>query len=659
MKEWYSAAELAGLPGMPGTPRGVNKIGERGEIKRQKKQKGKGWEYAFASLPSETQAALLARKGDATPAPAEAPQVEAPSKPAFTYDPEALWAWAKTRTEKLRATGVRRADLLRQVMRLVEAGRTFRQASEAVGLAHGVSPSNLRNWYYGVNGQRGAKHYAPSDWPAALIPGYVGRVKEAPFDPVAWEWCKSYYLNRNGPSAREAARRTIETARRQGWKVPSIRTIERRLRQDISEFTRVYHREGPEALRRLLPWQRRDKRALEVGEIVSGDGLKFDKIWVDWGDEIINTTTAWVWQDVYSGRLLAHRVAKTENTDLFRLATYDLVGVLVPRVVQIDNTTVAANKAMTGHAPGRHRFLSRPEDPIGILLQLDIHPQFTNPDQTQSNPGAKPIERAFRDLHEAVRQNPKLLNRGYSKATAVPVDEFRAVVAEEIARHNARKGRRAPVCGGVKSFDDVFFEAYGKAAIRKATDSQRQLLLLMPEVVRAGKAKGEIQLSAGRGPNGKPRYWHEVLVEHKGTQVVAYYDPENLDQPVQVYTLDGRHLCAAERIGDTGFNDTKAAREWAKYNRRKMKALKKIAEDEARMSALEVAALAPEPPEDLEIPEPGVVVGNFRQKRKVVDGRPVEPLPDPEMEELDANLRASIANLALARRRESLDYDGD
>ena len=63
MKEWYSAAELAGLPGMPGTPRGVNKIGERGEIKRQKKQKGKGWEYAFASLPKETSDYLRLQAG--------------------------------------------------------------------------------------------------------------------------------------------------------------------------------------------------------------------------------------------------------------------------------------------------------------------------------------------------------------------------------------------------------------------------------------------------------------------------------------------------------------------------------------------------------------------------------------------------------------------
>ena len=655
MKAWYSARELAGLPGMPGTERGIHKRAKRANWpSRPRKARGGGREYAFEALPPETQAAILAREGERVEPPGDAPAPE--PRPAFSYDPETLWAWAKTRPEKQREKGRWRADLLRQVTRLMAGGRTFREAAEVVGQANGVSPANLRNWYYGVNGRPGARDYAPGDWPAALIPGHVGRVTVARFDAAAWEWCKSYYLTRNGPSAREAARRTIETAREQGWTVPSIRTIERRLQREISEFTRVYHRQGPEALRRLLPWQRRDKLALTVGEIVSGDGLKFDKVWVDWGDEILNTTTAWIWQDVYSGRLLAHRVAKTENTDLFRLATYDLVGILVPRVAQIDNTTVAANKAMTGRAPGRHRFHSRPEDPMGILLQLDIHPQFTNPDQTMSNPGVKPIERAFRDLHEAVRQNPKLLNRGYSKATAVPIDEFRAVVAEEIARHNARKGRRTPVCGGVKSFDEVFFEAYGQAAIRKATDAQRQLLLLMPEVVRASKGKGEIQLSAGRGPNGKPRYWHEALVEHQGARVVAYYDPENLSQPVQVYSLDGRHICAAERIGDTGFNDTQAAREWAKYNRRKMKALKKIAEDEARMSALEVAALAPEPPDELEIPAPGVVVGNFRQKRKVVDGRPVEPLPDPEMEELEENLRASIADLALARRRESLDW---
>jgi len=618
--------------------------------------KGNRHLYRLSVLPPEVQVAL-ALKYPPEVAPPELP-ADMPPPRTFDYDREALWAWAESRSEKQRATGRERARILRAVAELNDGGMKLEAAFRQVATQEGKSWTTLRGWWFGTATKVGARLYDRRDWDAALIPGYTGTTKHKPFDPAAWEFCQRYYLTRNGPSAKEAARRTIEAAASHGWQVPSQRTIERRIERDIPEIVKVYRREGEEALRRVLPWQRRDKRALRPGEIVSGDGLKLDKIWVDWGDEIINTTTAWVWQDVYSGRLLAHRIAKTENTDLFRLATYDLVGIVVPDVVQIDNTRVAANKAMTGQAPGRRRFGNRSDDPVGILLQLGITPQFTNPDQTMSNPGVKPVERAFRDLHEAIRQHPRLIDRGYSKDTAVPIEELRAIVAEEVARHNARKGRRTPVCGGVKSFDDVFFEAFKKHPIRQATEAQRRLLLLMPEVVRASRAKGEIQLSAGRGPTGKPRYWSEVMAEHRGKQVVVYYDPENLSEPVHVYDLSGQYIGEAERIGDTGFNDTQAAREWAKYNRRTMKALKKIAEDQTRMSALEVAALAAPPPDDLEIPEPGVVRGNFQQKRRVVDGRPVGSEADAIAEdEFDETLRASIHNLALARQRESLEWD--
>ncbi|MCK9468172.1 MAG: Mu transposase C-terminal domain-containing protein [Porticoccaceae bacterium] len=60
-REWFSAAELAGLPGMPKYPRGVNLMGDRGDIERRKRTQGKGWEYLITSLPSETRAHLGAQ----------------------------------------------------------------------------------------------------------------------------------------------------------------------------------------------------------------------------------------------------------------------------------------------------------------------------------------------------------------------------------------------------------------------------------------------------------------------------------------------------------------------------------------------------------------------------------------------------------------------
>lgn len=58
---WYSAQELAGLPGMPTTDRGVKKAAQKNLWSSRSKERGKGVEYALASLPAETRAHLMAQ----------------------------------------------------------------------------------------------------------------------------------------------------------------------------------------------------------------------------------------------------------------------------------------------------------------------------------------------------------------------------------------------------------------------------------------------------------------------------------------------------------------------------------------------------------------------------------------------------------------------
>ncbi|WP_443091714.1 DNA-binding protein [Basfia succiniciproducens] len=61
MKEWLTVQELLGLNALPATDRGITKKAQREDwIKRQREGvKGKVFEYAFNSLPSEAQAELL------------------------------------------------------------------------------------------------------------------------------------------------------------------------------------------------------------------------------------------------------------------------------------------------------------------------------------------------------------------------------------------------------------------------------------------------------------------------------------------------------------------------------------------------------------------------------------------------------------------------
>lgn len=665
--EWYTAKEIAGLAGVPGTPQNVNSKAKRESWQsRQRQARGGGMEYHINSLPQTTQAAILARQKTGSKSTEKPASNDA--KPTFDYDREALWKWADKKTQKLRERGRRKAELLGKCVKLVNEKRySFAQASAIIAEHHDTTAASLKNWYYGVNGNPGARLFDPIDWPAALIPGYKGHGATAEIPPAAWEWFKGHYLVRRGPSIASSYRRVQDVAAENGWTLPCENTFRRRVKSDIPEYTRVLMREGEEAANGLYPSQKRDKRCFTAGEAVSGDGLKFDKLWIDWGDEIIATTTAWFWQDIYSGKLLAHRVAKTENTDVFRLATYDLTAICRPSYVQIDNTRVAANKAMTGGVDQRYRFKIVDGEAKGLLplLGMDVH--FTNPDHTISNAGVKPVERAFGigGIHSEVASHPKFLDRGYSKATAIPIDEFRAVLAAEVARFNARPKRRSEVCGGVKSFDEAFNESFSQTQVIRLTDAQRRLLLLMPESVKVSRA-GEITLKAGAMGAAKNRYRHRHLIELADSQVVAYYDPENLEADVAVYTLDGRHLCDAEHLGGTAFNDTAAAREWHKYKKRERKAHKIAAENEVRMTALERQAMYPDAQADTQIPEPGIVRGAFGAARMVdgnlVDSRSGQILhqtTDIGLSDEEKALQAEIA-ANLARCGDVVDlYDTD
>lgn len=597
---------------------------------------GKQKRFPFKGLPADVQAAVLKKygiKAKAAKADLEAAADDLGETP-FTYDKDALWDAFNRKTQKQKDKAIQQAGLLHQVVAFWRANLTpdtgekaaesqLWQAMQIIGQAHDVSPFTLRNWWNGAGHKRGAKHYAPEDWAPALAGDYTGRTKKAELSTAAWDFYTGLYLNRRHSSHAECYRRTQEVAQLRGWTLPCARTLEREIERVYSRATVVFFREGEHALKYLYPWQHRDKTCFKAGEAVSGDGLKFDKVWVAFEDgEILNTTTGWFWQDIYSGKILAHRLGKTENTDLFRLATYDLTEVAVPYYVNLDNTRVAANKAMTGQAPTRHRFGNQPNDPMGILIQMGMDVHFTNPDQRRNGPGSKPMERAFGigGIHDKVSTHPALLDRGYSKATAIPFMEFRKIVADEVKRHNAQPKRQSPVCGGVLSFDEAFAKSYVNAAPRKASEVQRRLLLLLPEVVKTHKQSGTITLQAGKGPLGKHRYWHEALVEVAGDEVVVYYDPQCLPQPVQVYTLAGKPLCEATWLPSTAFNDTEAAREWAKNKNRALKAMKAAAAAQQRMTTLELQQQLPER-QDAALPEAKVITGLFgvKQGRTVVE----------------------------------------
>ena len=633
-KEWFSAAELAGLVGLPKYKRGVNQVAarENWETRTNKVRGGVAHEYHLSSLPVETQTVLVKKS-----VPETIPVKVDRQANQFTYDKQELWTHFDSKPQKQKDEAQRRLIILLQIMALVETGgMTLTNAMQSVADQNAVSWATIKGWYHGTSNKPGVKYYDRTDWLAALVPGFVGRTAIADIDEQAWEFFKADYLRLEKPTSSACYGRLERAAAEYGWTIPSIKTIERRI-NDIPHTIRVLKREGEAGLRSLYPAQKRTVKELHALEWINGDGYQHN-VFVLWPNNEIDRPKTWFWQDVYSRKILAYRVDMTENTDQIRLSFGDLVEEYgIPQHATIDNTRAAANKWMTGGVRNRYRFKIKEDDPIGLLPALGVQIHWTSVHNGRGHGQAKPIERSFGvggigevvDKHPAFAgaytgKNPTAKPENYGKK-AVPIEKFLDVLQQEITAWNARTGRRTEMADGDKSFDQVFNDSYANAPITKATHEQRRMWMLSAEAIKVQR-DGTFSLDAGSAHSKKNRYHSEHLLDYAGNKVVVRFDPESLHESVYVYTLDGRYISIANCIEATGFGNTEAARSFKKQRQRFMKAHKIAAKAELAMDEMTVADRMPRL-ETTEVVDPKIV-RVLRPEPKL--GRPV---PQPQLTE--------------------------
>ena len=616
-KEWFTTAELAELrlPELPATRQGVElrakrdgwaEPGYEGVLWRTRAGRGGGTEYHWTVLPEAARIAIALRY----------PQGEAGQETATADARRAARAEAYDRLPAAKKARAERACIaLDQVEALVRGGSPRMTALRRIAEATGVSLRTIQGW------QELARGAPREDWRYWLAPQHAGSVgREAECPEAAWQALLAEYLRQSQPNFTTAVRAVRRLADAQGWTLPSDRTLQRRLEAVPAPIIAAM-REGERGLKKLLPAQRRDKSGFHALEAVNSDGHTFD-VFVRWPEGTVGRPTLIAFQDLYSGKILSWRVARSENADDWRLAFGDLVEDWgLPAKVWLDNTRAAANKQMTGGAGTRFRFKVKPEDPIGLFPLLGIEVHWTMPFSGQS----KPIERAFRDFASEIAKHrafegaytgnspvDKPANYG---SRAVPYDTFLAVISEGIAEHNARPGRRSPVCRG-RSFDAVFEDSYAAHAhvIPRATPEQRRLWLLASQLVRV-RQDGQVWLH----DNG---YWHEALTSLAGEQVMLRFDPDVLHGTVHVYRKDGSYLVEADCNRPVGFADTAAARARAAAVRGFLKAKKAEAASLVTLSLRDLDAMHAkiEPPPAPERPATTVVravFGNTARKQEI------------------------------------------
>lgn len=616
--EWFSVTDVIGLPGLPGTPQGVRKMAKSQgwESRRKEGVQGKALEFSVSSLPPVTQVALLRKSGKVK---VGGMTLDLPKdEPQARYCKEVIWdRWNKANF-KAQEKAKTKVAALQAVMALHRNGVKLMTAYSHVAAEYGVAAVSIRRDAKAVKG------FDECDWLAVLVPQHQavatgGRKRRlAKITPQAWDFFKADYLRREKPNASKCYERLVYAAREQGWVVPSLDSLKRRLNLEIPFPQQVMMREGEHALMQLYPPQERTIADLEAMQWINADGYQHN-VFVRWFNGEVLRPKTWFWQDVYSRKIIGWRCDVSENADAIRLSLMDVCSKYgLPREITIDNTRAAANKKLTAGIPNRYRFTVKEDDPDGIIKLLGIEHHWTSVQYGKGHGQAKPVERAFGvgGLEEYIDKdltmegaytgaNPMAKPDNYGERV-IEVNDFLVAVARGVEMFNAKEKRNTEACRGVMSFDQAFAASYEKAVVRKASPEQLQLLMLEAESVRVSRFGTFVLMAGGSIYRRKNRYHHKALFNHVGKKVVVRFDPQKLHESVVVYTLNGLVICTAECVEKVAFGDTQQAREHKRARTQFVKANKASALAQQGMSALEAAALLPSI-SDEEAPEAKVV----------------------------------------------------
>jgi len=575
-QDWWSAAEIAEarLPDLPTTKRKINQRAKSegwdrqpGKVRRRK-GRGGGLEYHYSLFPVRARLALI----------------EPPQEVEAKRSREDAWADFDRLNDNAKQKAEARLKAACLVAECEGAGMIRSAAVSAVATRSEVSEKSIWNWLQMIEG------VAEADWLAFLAPKPTGgRGKVEPIDPAFLGLIRDDWLRLEGPSLTSCYDRAKRVAKKEGLPVAPIHQVRRKMKEAVSKPTEVFLRKGAEALRRYYPHQDRDKSALSAMECVCGDYHKFD-VFVRWPGESLPVRVQGVFfSDVYSGKILSWRLSLTANSHTVQLALGDLIERFgIPKSALLDNGREFAAKVITGGTETRFRFKMREDDIPGLLPMLGVKVHWATPYSGQS----KPIERAFRDLCDRVAKHPAFEgaytgNKPDAKPEnygnrAVPLEEFIAVLTEEVEDHNAREGRRSEIAYG-RSFNQVFEASYKATPIRKATKEQRRLWLMGAEGLKASAKNGELKLLGSR-------YWAEWMYRIAGQKVVGRFDPDNVHAGLHVYDVDGQYIGHAACVEKGDFLGVEDAREMARKRGQFIRAAKEEARASREFSAAEIAA---------------------------------------------------------------------
>lgn len=577
--------------------------------------------------------------------------VNAPDSPHPDPDP---WLAA---TDGQRDRALARLRIVERSDKLALGGIPRGRADAIAAEEAGVSVSAVARW-------RKLASNAPD--PAAELLDLPGRGRRGhdwsrPDLAELWDLWVTNYHRPERPTAEEVWDFLADVAAEREWPPPpSVRTFLRRDTAVVSRRERVRSRDGAIAAMDTAPHQTRTVEGMLPLDAVNGDGKTHD-VMVVLPSGAVGRPTVWYWQDVWSRRILAWAAGESESSDLLRKSLHQVVTEWgVPHRAILDNTWAASARDITGGQAGRKRWRNpSPEDELpGLLKLLGIRPHHTKVDRDAAGRGvgrgrAKPVERAFLDVAGRIDRHPRLAGAYTGRSTqdrpethrqrAADWQTFLDVVADTVARHNARPGRRSEAAAG-RSLDATWEEGISRTVVRKITAAQARVLLLSAERVRVDRS-GCVTLRAGAVPHRPAnRYHHPGLVERAEQRLVARYDPERLHDPVQVYDDAGRWICEAECLLPVGFLDVSTSRSYERARKSGERHARKSMESRRDMDRLLEAH------DELTTPEPPAAKPAAVQ---MVNGPHLPEAPGPRRPARNTSLGSALRALQKEREEES------
>lgn len=358
-------------------------------------------------------------------------------------------------------------------------------------------------------------------------------------DPDAWDFFKSLWLTPQRRKVTLCWEITKVEAEKHGWSWPALRTIQKRVEDDLPPFFADRYRLGELAWsRKHAPRIERDLSAIRPNHCWIGDHAQFDFLILHDGKPVRPWLTAW--EDQRSRVIVGWQITLGPDSDTILAAFRDAaVERGVPNQVIIDNGKDYKQKHLSGGRRGKPRL--NEDYARSVFGRLDIHVTFCE----KFNPGSKAIESFFNGMHERFdklfdsycggspdKRPEELYKRLRADEVALPtlselVEFFIAWLDAYHRRPHSGDGME-----GLCPFDA--FERFDPIAKRTAPRETLDLLLrkaVKVTVTRKGVRHNNVPFGQGN---------RKLLTMH-GKKVLLRLDPDSADR-VEVCDLDGRRL---------------------------------------------------------------------------------------------------------------------